>query len=240
MTQSTTRSRSGWQQDEIDILFSAVAEAAEAGRPLRDAFSDVAARLRRKPNSIRNYYYARVRDQPQLCPRQTPFRAFTGEEVDWLLRQVLMARGQGQSVRACVSRLADGDRAGMLRYQNKYRSVLKNRPEKLLAIAGELRAQGLPCPADVTACRHYTRPAAVPSPTLPEPLANHLADPAVRAMVDGLTELLARLPSQQTDDPAPMVSYAKYAEALRQADRLKVEVDLLKLALEGQPQNEPV
>lgn len=233
MTQSTIRPRGGWQQDEIDILFSAVAEAAEAGRPLRDAFADVAARLRRKPNSIRNYYYARVRDQPQLCPRQTPFRAFTGEEVDWLLQQVLMARGQGQSVRACVSRLADGDRAGMLRYQNKYRSVLKNRPEKLLAIAQELRAQGLPCPEDVTACRHYSRPAPAPSPALPAPLANRMSDPAVRAMVDGLMELLSRIPPNQTDD-SPTVPYAKYADALRQADRLKVEVDLLKMALEGQ------
>lgn len=231
MTQSTTRPRGGWQQDEIDILFSAVAEAAEAGRPLRDVFADVAVRLRRKPNSIRNYYYARVRRQPELCPRQTPFRAFTGEEVDWLLQQVLMGRGRGESVRACVSRLADGDRAGMLRYQNKYRSVLKHKPEKLLAIAEQLRAQGLPCPQDVTACRRYTHPAPAKASALPAALCAHMQDPDVRAMVEGLNQLLSRLPDASAGEESA-VPYARYAEALRRADRLKVEVDLLKMAME--------
>lgn len=235
MTQSTTRPRGGWQQDEIDILFSAVAEAAEAGRPLRDVFADVAVRLRRKPNSIRNYYYARVRRQPELCPRQTPFRAFTGEEVDWLLQQVLMGRGRGESVRACVSRLADGDRAGMLRYQNKYRSVLKHKPEKLLAIAEQLRAQGLPCPQDVTACRRYTHPAPADASALPAALCAHMQDPDVRAMVEGLNQLLSRLPDAPASGESA-VPYAKYAEALRRADRLKVEVDLLKMAMEETPQ----
>lgn len=235
MTQSTTRPRGGWQQDEIDILFSAVAEAAEAGRPLRDVFADVAVRLRRKPNSIRNYYYARVRRQPELCPRQTPFRAFTGEEVDWLLQQVLMGRGRGESVRACVSRLADGDRAGMLRYQNKYRSVLKHKPEKLLAIAEQLRAQGLPCPQDVTACRRYTHPAPADASALPAALCAHMQDPDVRAMVEGLNQLLSRLPDAPASGEST-VPYAKYAEALRRADRLKVEVDLLKMAMEETPQ----
>lgn len=235
MTQSTTRPRGGWQQDEIDILFSAVAEAAEAGRPLRDVFADVAVRLRRKPNSIRNYYYARVRRQPELCPRQTPFRAFTGEEVDWLLQQVLMGRGRGESVRACVSRLADGDRAGMLRYQNKYRSVLKHKPEKLLAIAEQLRAQGLPCPQDVTACRRYTHPAPADASALPAALCAHMQDPDVHAMVEGLNQLLSRLPDAPASGESA-VPYAKYAEALRRADRLKVEVDLLKMAMEETPQ----
>lgn len=230
MTQSTTRPRGGWQQEEIDILFSAVAEAAEAGRPLRDVFADVAARLRRKPNSIRNYYYAQVRLKPELCPRQTPFRAFTGEEVDWLLQQVLMGRGRGESVRACVSRLADGDRAGMLRYQNKYRSVLRHKPEKLLAIARQLREQGLPCPQDVTACRHYTHPAPAVPAALPPSLSAHLDDPDVQAMVDGLNRLLSRLPNPSADASAP-VPYPKYAEALRRADRLKVELDLLKMSM---------
>lgn len=235
MTQSTTRPRGGWQQEEIDILFSAVAEAAEAGRPLRDVFADVALRLRRKPNSIRNYYYAQVRRQPELCPRQTPFRAFTGEEVDWLLQQVLMGRGRGESVRACVSRLADGDRAGMLRYQNKYRSVLRHKPEKLLAVAEQLRAQGLPCPQDVTACRRYTHPAPAEASALPAALCAHMQDPAVRAMVEGLNQLLCRLPDAPASGEST-VPYARYAEALRRADRLKVELDLLKMAMEETPQ----
>ena len=94
MTQTpSTHPRGGWQQDEIDLLFSSVKEAADNGRPLRDVFADVGERLSRKPNSIRNFYYARVREMPELAARQTPFRAFTQEEVNALLRDVLIGRG---------------------------------------------------------------------------------------------------------------------------------------------------
>lgn len=232
MTQTTVRPRGGWQQEEIDVLFSAVKEAAETGKPLRGVFSDVGERLCRKPNSIRNYYYARVHESPQLAARQTPFRAFTPQELHQLLRQVLIGRGQGESVRACVTRLAGGDRSGMLRYQNKYRSILKNRPEMLLEVARELRAEGLPCPENVTACRRYGKAvAAGPS----GPIDRHMSDPAVRSMVDGLAELLARLPEKEQQSTVP---YQKWADARREADRLRVEVDLLKMALEDQNRQE--
>lgn len=237
MTQATTtHPRGGWQQDEIDLLFSAVREAADTGRPLRDVFAHVGDQLSRKPNSIRNFYYARVRETPQLAVRQTPFRAFTAEELNDLLRGVLIGRGQGESVRACVTRLAGGDRAGMLRFQNKYRSVLKNHPEMLLAVAEQLRAEGLPCPDNVICCRRYER--AGRSQVEPTFL-NHLDDPAVSRMVEGLNMLLERMtpaPIQPhtatTADANAVVPYQKWADARLEADRLKVEVDLLKLALE--------
>ena len=212
--------RGGWRQDEIDLLFSAVSEAAHTGKPLRDVFTDVGCALSRKPNSIRNFYYARIREMPQLSARQAPFRSFSDEEIHHLLRQVLIGRGQGESVRACVTRLADGDRAGMLRYQNKYRSILKNHPEMLMEVAQELRLEGLPCPGNVTACRRYER-AAHPDDTA-ERLRPHLTDPLVRSMVENLLALLER--KENTSD--------KWLDARREADRLKVEVDLLKMALE--------
>lgn len=225
MTQTPIHPKGGWQQEEIDLLFSAVNEAAESGKPLRDVFAEVGGQLSRRPNSIRNFYYARVRETPELSARKTPFRSFSQEELRELLRNVLIGRGQGESVRACVTRLAGGDRAGMLRYQNKYRSVLKNRPELLMEIAEELRSEGLPCPENAAACRHYERVSAASD----DPLRPHMNDPRVRAMVENLAELLRR------NTPAadgPMVPYEKYAEAQRSADRLKVEVDLLKMALE--------
>lgn len=228
MTQRTiTHPRGGWQQEEIDLLFSAVNRAAENGSPLRDVFAEVGTALSRKPNSIRNFYYARVREQPGLAARQTPFRAFTDEEVHELLRYVLMGRGEGRSVRACVTQLADGDRAGMLRYQNKYRSILKNRPELLMEVAQELRAEGLPCPENAAACRRYER-AQKPSETLSR-LNACLQDPDVRSLVEHMMNVLERRndPSQEN-----MVPYQKWADARLEADRLKVEVDLLKMALE--------
>ena len=233
MTQATiNHPKGGWQQEEIDLLFSAVSEAAEQGKPLRDVFADVGAALSRRPNSIRNFYYARVHEMPGMAVRQTPFRSFTEDEVHHLLRQVLIGRGKGQSVRACVTELANGDRAGMLRYQNKYRSILKNKPEMLMEVAEELRMEGLPCPENAAACRHYER--VVRPDETAERLVPHLTDPAVRSMVESLVTLLERKPQ-----PEGMVPYARLADAQREADRLKVEVDLLKMALEDARSMQP-
>lgn len=233
MTQATiNHPKGGWQQEEIDLLFSAVSEAAEQGKPLRDVFADVGAALSRKPNSIRNFYYARVHEMPGMAVRQTPFRSFTEDEVHHLLRQVLIGRGKGQSVRACVTELANGDRAGMLRYQNKYRSILKNKPEMLMEVAEELRMEGLPCPENAAACRHYER--VIRPDETAERLVPHLTDPAVHSMVESLVTLLERKPQ-----PEGMVPYARWADAQREADRLKVEVDLLKMALEDARSMQP-
>lgn len=230
---STHHPRSGWQKDEIDLLFDSVRTADAEGRSLRDVFNDVGRQLQRKPNSIRNYYYAKLREMPELSQKQTPFRAFSPEEVHDLLRQVLMGRGSGESVRACVTRLAEGDRSRMLRYQNKYRSILKNKPDTLLAVAEELRAEGLPCPENVVEYRRYGAPAQ-------ENPAMMIADdyaslPAYTRLMQALNDLLNEMQSACGPARVPTEEglwYARWEEARQEADRLRVEVDLLKIALE--------
>ena len=249
MTQAATiHPRGGWQPEENELLFGAVREAASSGKPLRDVFAQVGQQLNRKPNSIRNYYYARIREQPELAPGKVTFRAFDQEELHQLLRDVLMARGRGESVRACVTRRAGGDRSAMLRYQNKYRSILKNRPELLVEVAKELRLEGLPCPENVAAMRRYT-PGEYTA--LPE---GWQAQPGAAQVLEGLGALLRSLAAQQSalreqqeaQEAAGMqVPYEKWLKARQEADRLRVEVDLLKIALEeacpgqGDGQQEP-
>ena len=141
--------RAGWQEDETARLFTAVKEASRSGAPLRSVFESLSGDLGRKPNSIRNYYYACLRQKPDASfLRAAPFNTFTPEETHNLLRQVLMARGQGMSVRSCVMTMAGGDHSRMLRYQNKYRTLLKHRPELVEAVREELRREGLPYPAE--------------------------------------------------------------------------------------------
>ena len=268
---ATVHSRGGWRQEENDLLFAAVKEAAAEGKPLRDVFAKVGEELHRKPNSIRNYYYAKVKEEPELAPSKATFRAFDQEELHLLLRDVLMAKGRGESVRACVIRRAEGDRSAMLRYQNKYRSVLKNRPELLMEVAQELRQEGLPCPENVVACRRYS-PMEQATSRLPEGWER---EPGISAVLDGLGMLLRRMdaqaaalkeraeaeeaaglrsedaewraPSELPGDgaapevpandtmpssPIAHVPYEKWLKARQEADRLRVEVDLLKIALE--------
>ena len=236
MTQLTTHHpRSGWKEEESRLLFDAVRAAAEDGRSLREVFQEVGGQLQRKPNSIRNYYYARIRETPELSTRPAPFRAFTPKELHTLLREVLMGRGQGESVRACVTRLSGGDRSQMLRMQNKYRSILKNRPELLMETAAELRQEGLPCPEKVVVFRRYGQP--VPETGELGALNRHQENPEVKRMLGALNRLLEQ---QEAVAPAAVPSpeearlHAKWLEARQEADRLKVEVDLLKMALEDE------
>lgn len=277
---------SGWQEEEIKLLFEAVQEASQSGRALREVFAEVAESLRRKPNSIRNFYYARMREMPQVQQRKAPFRTFTQEELHFLLRNVLIARGKGESVRACVTRLAQGDRTLMLRYQNKYRSILKNRPELLEAIAQELRAEGKPCPTRIAYLRQNGEssnqtgslfeqtallsqelgedllPAmlermlgllrrvkeaesrAQEAPTAPQGAAAASKAQARRIPAEGsgapdlaitLTDLRGGDVEEEEEDALEeeaQSAYGKVLEARKEADRLRVQVDLLKLRLE--------
>jgi len=139
--------RMGWSDTEEKLLWETAEEAQSKGLPLKAVFEHIADRTGRKPNSIRNYYYQQVRARDADRPHAARFVPFTQDEVDQLMRQVLTAVGQGQSVRACLSRISEGDHSRMLRYQNKYRSVIKSRPEYVQAIVDQLRSEGVECNA---------------------------------------------------------------------------------------------
>lgn len=212
------RRAAGWQEEETERLLTAVKAAAASGQPLRAVFEGLSDDLGRKPNSIRNYYYACLRRQPDvpMC-RPEPMRLFTAEEAHELVRQVLMARGQGHSVRSCVMQLAQGDRSLMLRYQNKYRTLLKTQPELIEQVCEELRREGQPCPEPAQPER---TDAAFCDPEDPA-AARLMAQPCVADMLEGLKELLRRAASAETAE-----------ERLRTIDRLKVENDLRRIAWE--------
>ena len=59
-----------------------------------------------------------------------------------LLRKMLTAQAQGRSVRSVASEMGDGDEKAMLRYQNKYRSTLRNNPEMVRKVLMQLRSEG--------------------------------------------------------------------------------------------------
>ncbi len=138
--------RAGWSVEEEALLFAEAERARGGGLPLKSVFETVASATGRKPNSIRNYYYARVKDGAAEGSsfHSAAFVPFTREEVRQLLRTVLSAQARGVSVRACTLSMGNGDTRSMLRYQNKYRSVVKNDPVFVREILAELEAEGLP------------------------------------------------------------------------------------------------
>ena len=60
------------------------------------------------------------------------------------MEQVLTLQAQGMSVRSITLKLGQDDRKAMLRYQNKYRSLLKNNRSLVEQTIQELRAAGKP------------------------------------------------------------------------------------------------
>ena len=53
MTETMHLARSGWQPEEIDMLWQEIRAAGESGAPLRGVFERMGKALGRKPNSIR-------------------------------------------------------------------------------------------------------------------------------------------------------------------------------------------
>lgn len=208
MEKTIHQARNGWQPEETAQLWQEIRQAAETGAPLRGVFEKMGEALGRKPNSVRNYYYMQLRDQGgDLLKRAAPFETFTEDEVRALVRQVLLARGRGQSVRACVMDMSKGDKALMLRYQNKYRAVLRKRPELIEQVCGELAGEG----------ESYLNPLAAKPHAQEEPSFGDIPnDPDVRQALGALASLMRRLQEARQEG----------------RDRMRVQRDMALMRLE--------
>ena len=58
-----TGRRTGWSESENKLLWETADEAQQQGLPLKAVFEQIARQTGRRPNSIRNYYYAQVRSR---------------------------------------------------------------------------------------------------------------------------------------------------------------------------------
>lgn len=209
----------GWQKQEIDALQQSVEAAERSGESLRSVFERMSRQLGRKPNSIRNFYYAQVRAaHGEDGARAAPFETFSPEEVERLVEQVLTARAQGVSVRACVRQMADGDRARMLRYQNKYRSTVRTRPEIVRRVMDRLNEQGR---AFVSP---YGQEAGGAELAALKNRAQESGDAHIGQLFESLDYLLARALEKPADDGG----------AQRRADRLGARCDMLRIALDDE------
>ena len=210
----------GWQSQEIDALEKGIAEAERTGESLRSVFERLGGQLGRKPNSIRNFYYAQVRTHQEGTPeRALPFETFTPEEVESLIRSVLTARAQGLSVRACVRKLAAGDRTKMLRLQNKYRSTIRTRPDLVRRIAGQLAEAG------IAYVSPYAEETPEPSMAQVKKRAEQFGDPQIAQLFSALDHLMDLALSHEAPEEGT---------ALRRADRLDARCDMLRIALDDE------
>jgi len=212
----------GWQKNEIDTLRLRIDEAAKSGESLRSVFDQLALELGRKPNSIRNFYYAQVRAQSEeTMGRALPFETFSPDEVENLIESVLTARAQGMSVRACVRKLASGDRTLMLRYQNKYRSTVRTRPELVHKVMDRLASEGIPFVSPY-ACAQTMQEEALPRL---QRQARACGDEQIEQLFSSLDHLLTlAFAPKETQE----------SDVQRRADRLSAQCDMLRIALDDE------
>jgi len=140
-------SHTGWSEEEDALLFAEAEKARNQCAPLKAVFESIARQTGRQPNSIRNYYYARVKQggpDGNCMPHNPAFVPFTQQEAEELLTTVLSAQAQGISVRTCTLNMGNGDNRAMLRYQNKYRSLIRNNPELVKQVMENMRQAGMP------------------------------------------------------------------------------------------------
>lgn len=145
-----------WTVEQTVELFNRCATARAKGESLTAAFEYMADKTSRSINSVRNYYYGQAKTF-ELVPeaaqrlgiksaavRRDGFVPFEDGEVKSLVERVLIQKAKGKSVRATIFELANGDPKLALRYQNKYRSVLRSHRDLVESVMTELNARGVP------------------------------------------------------------------------------------------------
>jgi len=130
----------GYTEDEAKRLVEYVSEGRKDGKTLSGLFASYAQKTGRAKGSVRNYYYALLRSTGDERVRKMlsgkdlkaeKITPFSDEETDKILKQILMQKSKGVSVRRAVLNLSNGDDKLMLRYQNKYRNVVTKQPERI-------------------------------------------------------------------------------------------------------------
>lgn len=128
--------KSCWNDLEIKELFNLVEEFKKQNKPLKDAFLQHSLKFKRKPNSVRNYYYACVDSlQNDLAKASSlgidlsihnklDFKYFSKQEEKDLINKIDELVKSGLSIRKACLNLSNGDVKKMLRYQNKYRNYI--------------------------------------------------------------------------------------------------------------------
>ena len=147
--------KNNWSKKEILKLFSNIEKAKEENNSLISVFKSVAKTLKRKPNSIRNFYYQQVKkfkEDSSLANnlkinmenhKVLKSKKFSYQETKSIVKEILRKKCLGYSIRKACMQIANNNKAEMLRIQNKYRNILKCQKKLYDECLEELKAEGL-------------------------------------------------------------------------------------------------
>ena len=129
----------GYSQKSVEKLVAFVKQNKDMKKV--DIFKAFAKKYKKKSGSVRNMYYALARQGETLFSAKK-VALFDREKEDEILTHVLIENRKGKSVRNALLSLAKGDYKLYLRYQNKYRVILKNDKKRLENLTLLLKESG--------------------------------------------------------------------------------------------------
>ena len=148
-----TKMENNWTIMQTKNLFKEVAIANQKGLGLKAAFTMAAENTNKSINSVRNYYYAQLK-MFELVPslakdlgieilksKRDGFELFSEQEIDDLIKNILIGKGEGKSVRSVIAAQAK-DAKEALRLQNKYRSMIAHNKTRVNNIMNLLAKEG--------------------------------------------------------------------------------------------------
>ena len=136
-----------------DVIGLAEFIKGRKGQSLSKVFESYAVMSGKAKGTVRNLYYALVKlsqkDQ-EFCKKHLDGKPlsvnkiveFDDAEERKIIKEIFLAKKEGRSVRSKIMELADGDGKLALRYQNKFRGVIKNKPRLIAEIVDELKREG--------------------------------------------------------------------------------------------------
>jgi hypothetical protein len=127
---------------EKDVLGLAQFIKNRGNASLSSVFEKYGLASGKAKGTVRNLYYALAkvsRQDDEFCKKYLNGKSlsvnqiveFSSDEEQSLIDSILLERAQGKSVRSIIMNMANGDSRLALRYQNKYRNALKNKPNRI-------------------------------------------------------------------------------------------------------------
>ena len=141
----------GYKESDVLGLVEFLKEKGNSS--LSSAFERYGEISGKAKGTVRNLYYSLARlsnRDKEFCDKYLNGKPLSvGKIVEFneleekeLIKKILLLKNDGRSVRSAIMELCGGDGKIMLRYQNKYRNAVKNKPELVELIIKELREDG--------------------------------------------------------------------------------------------------
>ena len=139
---------------EKDVVGLAEFLKERGNQSLTKVFQSYGEKFGKAKGPVRNLYYAlakRSQADEEFCNKYLGGKPLSvGKIIEFndceeraLIKTVLKEKARGKSVRSAIMGITSGDAKTSLRYQNKYRNALKNKPELITEVIEELKSEGV-------------------------------------------------------------------------------------------------